>query len=321
MASPSGDNTLEDSIMRFNATRAAALLSAVTIVGAAGCDELTSTTFAVSIISETPNIQDASGWDANLDTVIDASYVPAATLALVGVGERDGTFSTNVTSIADAAVTVSWTADAQSYSVALCGTATDGSYQASSVTGADCADASLAYVPNAAYTTEIETATDVHTLEVTAPEAMDPTYVAFSPAFTDAGLAPLTLDHHPLNTALTVDWSAAPNATEHDTFVTVVRVDFTEQTMTHATVLNSANWSVDSANPVFDNTPRDPAGMFDLLQSAPPTSAEIPATTFDRQGLYVVVVTPTELSDDTDNLMLGSAALAGKGTAFVFLVN
>ena len=61
--------------------------------------------------------------------------------------------------------------------------------------------------------------------------------------------------------------------------------------------------------------------MIDLILNEPDTSVTIEGSVFDTDGLYFLILTSTKLSTDTDGLSLGSGALSGVGTAFVFWVD
>jgi hypothetical protein len=85
--------------------------------------------------------------------------------------------------------------------------------------------------------------------------------------------------------------------------------------------LEAENWEADTNNPIFDNFPHEAEEMISLVLDEPANTATIPGSTFNEQGMYLLVLTSTELSTDTStNLSLGSGALAGSGTAWVFWV-
>lgn len=283
-----------------------------------GCDKLTSKTQGVAIVTRTPDIAQSNGMDATLATTLSAQLdaLPSvATAVAVGVAERDSLTSTELRPVGGAKVQVSF----QSATVNLCEIQNDqsGTYSAISIPGESCGDADLAYVENAKYTITIETAEDEHIIRVTAPPAILPSAIVFSPALSSALPVPAPqLQQHAINTALHVDWSAG--AANRNAIVTVLRINFSGSYPSQA--FNSGSWSADASNPIFDTAPRSPGDMIDWVLNEPATDTDIPATVFNQAGLYAVVVTPVELSTDVDNLSLGSGGMAGLGTPIVFFV-
>jgi len=296
-----------------------------------GCDQLTATTQAVSVLTASPDLASADGFDSNLTGLVDLNALPTSGIVgvAVGVAEKDSATSTKApTPIDGALVHVSWDTDTGTQEAALCGASASqpGTYAAANIEVPDfggCADANLAYLPGTTYTTTIETSSAEHTIKVVAPPAIIPGDVAFTPALdTTSPIAGLALKGHALNEPLTVDWSGSPDAGDRHAFVTVVRINFTGDSADPQSVLTDTNWSADSSNPVFNSAPTDPSQMIDLVINPPETSVDIPATAFSQTGLYFLVVTTAELSTDvSSNLAIGSGGLAGKGTAFVFFVN
>jgi len=77
----------------------------------------------------------------------------------------------------------------------------------------------------------------------------------------------------------------------------------------------------DQSQPAWDDVPRDAAGMLEVITGTPATTATIPASVFSESGAYAVMVTLTDISSNTStNLSIGSSALAGEGTGFIFVV-
>jgi hypothetical protein len=298
--------------MHLATTRLAIISLAGLLVGS-GCDQLTSTTFAVSALTRTPAFSDSLPSD--LSAYIAGIAPEGVTAVAVGVGKRDSVVSTNAPKpVTGAEVTLAWGAN----QVSLCPAGTDGTYEASNLgSGLPCADAQLDYAPGATYTTTVKFSGDSHTVRVQAPNRIsDTSGVGFDPPLGSLAVSTWTLSTHPRNTALTINWQDVSGAAGKNVFVVVVRIngDFTD--------LN--NWSSsqpDPGNPVFDNAPQSPAAMVDMITNEPPTSETIPSDVFNQQGLYSVILTPVELSTDTSGLSIGSGAVAGWGTGIVFIVD
>lgn len=296
----------------------------------AGCDKLTATTFAVSVLTRTPNLTDVAanaGVDASMVTTLGGSNaIPQATAIAVGVGERESLTSTATpTPVTGAQVTLSFQ-DAASVdqTVTVCeatGTSSaQGGYQATSVAGAPCAADNLTYVPNRHYTTTIVKGADSYTLDIVAPAALLATDVTFSPNFQANTETIGTFGAVPklaINSALTVSW---PNHGKN-VFVTVFRVNYNGADWSVSNVSNQNNWTPDQTQPLWDNVPRDATGMLDVITGTPATTLTVPATVFNKPGAYALMVTLTEISSTTSsNLSVGSSALAGEGVGFVFVV-
>ncbi len=311
--------------MRIQAT-AVTILTTLALT-TAGCDKLTSTTSAVSIITDTPAIEQSTGWNDALSSILPPESIPMATVAMVGVAQRDSITSTATPKpVTGATVSLSY-ADAAgtSQTVSLCEGAQSaaGTYETSSLAGTPCASA-LGYVAGSTYKTTIETAKDTYTLSVKAPNPLAASAVSFTPALADANvpaqLSPMY--EHGLNDALTVSWTLPAADQGKNVFLTVARINFNSAAdmsrVQDAT--NPSNWTVESKFPVWTNVPQTPNDMMDVVTGTPQTSAEIPATAFSQQGLYLLVVTVAELSDQTTGLSIASGALAGAPTGFIFVV-
>lgn len=305
------------------------MLLVASLLPLAGCDQLQALVLATSVLTETADITQAKYFDPQLATTVAAFQDQAfqgLTGVLVAVAEKDNALSTTLAPLTGGQVHVSW----PGAQVALCaGAASDraGTYHAVSLDSdqALCAQPNLRYEANSEYTTHIETATNVHSLSVIAPSPVHPDAVVFSTDFTaskrDIGGATLAI--HPHTTALEADWSHDPAAGDRHAFVTVLRFNLVGDPATNpAAALDANAWQVDGDNPVFDTTPRAVGELMALVSEDPQTSIIIPSDVFDTVGLYLLLLTPVELSlDVSGNLALGSGALAGKGTGFVFFVD
>jgi len=287
------------------------------------CDQLSATMQGVSVLTTTPDLANAEGLDDQLATVLPFGSIgmPAATLAAVGVAQKESVTSTAApTPITGAKVTIAW-ADQQ---VKVCEKAdAAGAYAATSVPLDPCASPTLAYVEGTKYVTSIETGTDVYTINVTPPAAVNATAVTFSPQFaTGTNVYGAVLPSHARGTDLKVDWSADPDAKKRHAFAVVARLNFVGDTANPAAALDAASWQADANNPVFDNTPRKPSEMIDLIINSPVPNTTVPGDNLNTTGLYVLVLTTTEVSTSvSSNLALGSGGLAGAGIAFVFWVD
>lgn len=308
--------------MRWSASHSLAVITALAVFSSSGCDKLRATTLAVSVVTRTPELADAQGWDADLAGVLATDDLPlAVTAGLVAVMERESVTSTTAPKpIAGATVRIGWS----NKSVTLC--AVDdpdaaGTYQASSLPApAPCSNPTFTYEVGAEYETTIVTADDTHTLTITAPDRVDPTKVDFTPTPTNAPAPLESVRQHSLGEALTVAWDRDAEAADKNTFLTVLRIDYNGANNDPSSLLNGDNWQPEPT-PVYDTMPREAGEIIDLITQQPETSHEIPATVFDRKGLYILVVTATGLSSDTSSsLSIGSGAMAGIGTAFLFFV-
>ena len=287
------------------------------IFGLSACDELTSTTQAVTMLTRTPDLTAADGWDPNLAAILPMTEInQAATAVLVGIGERDNlTSTTPPTPITGAQITMSWNSGANQVTIcAVQDAGAEGTYSATNIPAAFCGSTDLVYTAGATYEVEITTSLDTHSASVVAPAAIDAAMVHFTPPLQpSADRHGALLPRHGANTSLAVDYSLDPQARERHAITNVVAIPFTG-----SDALSAGSWGEPSL--VFDNAPRQPAEMINLFLGDPVTEVEIPSGVFAQTGVYFVVVTPVELSNDTDNLALGSGFIAGWGTAFVFWV-
>jgi len=315
----------------------AALALTLTLLGVAACDQLTATVQAVSALTRTPDLANSQGMDSQLTQILplDQLETTKGVGVITALGQKESVTSTAPPApITGALVRVEWTDTQSGHKVSLCESAeagAEGTYHATNVpSDKKCGDPLLDYVDNTKYTTTIETASDLYTLSVTAPPAIDAANVTFTPALSPAApvsmgsdLIGVSLPSHSKSSALTIDWSADAAASDRHAFLVVIRINFVGDATVAQSALQAANWQADPQNPVYDNAPRDPSGFIQLVTATPATSEEIPATTFDTTGLYIVLLTPVELSTEkSSNLaLLGSAALAGVGTSFVMWVD
>lgn len=282
-----------------------------------GCEQLAATEQAVSVLTETPPLEQTEGLPSELAAVIaDASSDAelGAVIALAAITERDSVADTTFTPLSGAMVELESTQSV----VELCEllNETPGTYSVSTLPGDACGGSGLGYAVGAKYVTAIETATQRYTLTIDqapAPAAN----VTFSPAFADNN--PLQVPTHRSGQSLTVDWSANPG--ELDGFVTVFRVEFLGSTDNPADALVASNWRAAPSNPTFDNFPRDARDALDFAIGDPVTSVTIPGSALSDRGLYLLLVTAVQLSDNvSSNLSLGSYMIAGAGRSWAFWI-
>jgi hypothetical protein len=290
------------------------------------CDQLSATMQTVSVLTKTPNLANAHGMDTALASVLPftAMKMPEATLAVVGVAQKESATSTAApTPVTGAQVFVAW----QTQEVKVCEkTDAAGTYAATSVPLDTCASAALTYVENERYVTRIETGTDVYTVNTIPPAPVNVAAVTFSPQMGSSSIvtgAALTVPHHVRGTDLKVDWSADPAAAKRHAFAVLGRLNYVGSASDVAAPLQAASWQADSANPVFDNTPKKPEEMIRLIINEAVPNVTIPGQqALNTKGLYILVITTTELSTEvSSNLALGSGGLAGAGVAFMFWVD
>ena len=296
--------------------RLAVLALALSVVA---CEQLTATVQGVSILTETPRISEIEGLPASLTTAVTDAAAGAelgTVLALAALTERESVTDTSTPEpLTGAEVTLEFSTAV----VGLCEqTATaPGTYQVTTQPSTGCDGTRLEYLVNEKYVTVIETSTERYTLTIDAAPAPVET-VTFSPAFGTGGLGGVPT--HPSGTPLIVDWSAS--SVELDGFVTLFRIDFVGDAGNPADVVNAASWQAAAQNPVFDNFPRTGGEALEFVLGDPVSSATIPADVLSTQGLYLMLVTAVELSDDvSSNLTLGSSALAGAGRAWAFWID
>ena len=288
------------------------------------CDQLSATMQGVSVLTKAPDLATAGGMDPALTDVLPFDDMPSqkATLIAVGLAEKESPTSTAApTPVTGAQVFLAW----ETSEVKACEKSdSTGTYAATSLPLGPCASTSLAYVQDVKYVTRIETGTDVYTINTTPPPPVDASKVTFSPALdTSSSLSSLVVPHHELGLDLTIDWSADAAANENHAFVVLARMNFEGNQANPADVLNDTKWKADDANPVFDNTPREPGEMLALILNEPVSHATIPGPeALDVAGMYVLVLTSAKVSQDvSSNLALGSGGLAGAGVAFLFWVD
>lgn len=301
--------------------RKAHLLVLAASLIATACEQLTATVQGVSALTRTPDIAQAEGMPSELATALSAELAAiqenGAVLTAVGLGERDSPTSTQApTPIDNAMITLTWTGGGN---ISLCAGDEPGTYAATSVQAGTCGKPSLAYVAGTKYVTEIETADELYTITVVAPPAIQANQVTFTPQLSAAsGIYGVSLKSHSAGAALTVDWSAAGD--DRPAFLTLFRIQYKGPSNDPNGATNGANWDAGNGQPVYDNFPKTPGEMIDLvLADEKPTSLVIPGDRFVANSLYALIVTPTEISTDvSNNLSLGSGGMAGYGTAFVF---
>lgn len=289
------------------------------LVGLLGCDQLSSKTQAVAVLTRTPNLADANGMTASLAAALPLSGLDqnGATGIAFALGERESFSSTNITPIATANITASWSG----VTVGLCAQRSVlGTYAASSVSADACGDARLTYEQNALYTFDVETSGDLYTVRVVAPTLLEANDVTFEPALSAiTNVNGAQLRRHDRTTPLKIDWSNAGVA--EPAFITVFRIEYVGSGGDDA--LEPSSWRLPTEpNPVFENGPRSVGEYVNLIfNDSPQTSFTIPREVFARSGLYLTVVSPVAVATDiSNNLSLGSGAVAGAGTAFAFWV-
>ncbi|OGQ90645.1 MAG: hypothetical protein A2289_06130 [Deltaproteobacteria bacterium RIFOXYA12_FULL_58_15] len=286
-----------------------------------GCDQLTATVSAGSLLTQTPDLANAEAMPAGLAQALPLGdlQLKAGVSVLVAAGERTSSTSTAAPEpIVDAQVILAWT-DKQ---ISVCTVATagaEGTYQSSNIANpSDCGNPLLEYVEEETYITRIETGSDLYSLSVTAPVPIAAPFVVLSPLTAAADHFGASLPSHPRTTALSVDWGADPDLGERHAFVTLGRIRYIGGA---GDALLASSWQADP-EPVWDNFPRTASEMIEVVGSDPTTDATIEASSFDVTGAYILVITTTEISDVVStNLFLGSNALAGAGTAFIFWVD
>ncbi|MEO1172008.1 MAG: hypothetical protein AAFX94_08140, partial [Myxococcota bacterium] len=263
---------------------------------------------------ETPSLDETEGLPTELLSAVEAAAGETelgAVVALAAITERDSFADTSVEPLTGARVELESTAAL----VQLCEQG-QGTYTVSTLPEETCDGAGLAYAVGSKYVTAIETATERYTLTIDAAPA-PVANVTFSPAFGTSNA--LGVPTHAGGSPLTVDWSQNPG--ELDGFVTLFRIDYAGSPSDPLDALDAGNWSAAPSNPVFDNFPRDAGDALDFAIGDPVTTVTVPAGALAEPGLYLVLVTAVQLSDDvSSNLSLGSYMIAGAGRSWAFWV-
>lgn len=249
-----------------------------------GCDlisQATATIVVGGIVVATPEVKYAGFYD-----------VPSEVSANVWLGERASATSQEAPAPLSG---VSVFVTVGSRQVSIPETDEPGVYATTSLE-----QANLVYEPGTTYVFEA-VLTETHGGETEAPQRLTEGAVTLTPALPDSAVLP-GLKTHSANTALSVSWS--PEYGKYG-LVTVLRADKTNPTQPQL---------------VFDNRPKTAKQVLDLVLGTPPTTIEIPATTFAQDGLYALVVAATERGEIRDNTSIASPLLVGSGTAVLFTV-
>ena len=294
-------------------------LAPILFVALAGCDQLTSKTQGVAVLTRTPSFADATDMTPQLAAALPLAGIDrnGATGVAFALGERDSLASTSITPVGNANITASWSG----VTVGLCAQrSVVGTYAATSVSAAACGDPRLAYVESTLYTFDVETGADQYTVRTIAPPVLAPDDVAFDPPLSGLGnVNGAQLRRHERTTPLKVDWSGA--GVSEPAFITVFRIEYVGGGGDDAQ--SPSSWRLPAEpNPVFENGPRTLGEYVNLIfNDNPPTAFTIPREVFGQPGLYITVVSPVAVATDiSSNLSLGSGAVAGAGTAFAFWV-
>lgn len=242
----------------------------------------TSTIIVSGLLVSSPEIQYQGLFD-----------LKAETIATAWVGEREsGTSSEEPDPISGADVSVT-----EGSKITL-SEQQDGIYLKSSVE-----DATLAYTPGATYVFDalVQGDAEVYGGQGVAPPKLENDDLTFNPAL---GAHPMIaqLKTHTANTDLTVTW---PQDSGRYAYVTVLRAD-------------RAN--PDQPQQVFDTKPETAKEILDFVLGDPPTSVTIPAATFDRDGLYAVLLVAANKGGPRSNTFFGSPYLIGSGAVSLFAI-
>lgn len=255
--------------------------------GCGALDSVTATTIVAGTVVRTPELQVTGQFD-----------VGAEVLASAWVGERKNATDTGEpTPITGADVNVTFAGNR----IALSEQSTNGLYLTNTV---DEPNSGLIYEGGITYTVRASIE-DGSVAEyggtVTAPTILTPAALNLSPQPTDMVPGFPNILVHPKSTALNVSWAGEQFG--RYPYVSVFRAN--------------AN---DNSNPelVFDNRPESAQETIEFILGTPPTSVDIPAETFDADGIYGVVVVIMDRHDSLlPNTFIGSPVLAGSGAAVV----
>lgn len=263
------------------------LLAPSLIVGCNALDSVTATTVVAGTIVRTPELQLAGQFD-----------VGAEVLASAWVGERKNATDTGEpTPVTGAEVNLTFAGNR----IALPEQSTAGLYLTNTV---DAPNSGLLYEGGITYTVRANIE-DGSVAEyggtVTAPTILTPAALSFSPDPTEMVPGFPGVLVHPKSTALNVSWAGEQFG--RYPYVSVFRAK-----------------PNDSSNPelVFDNRPESAQETIEFILGTPPTSVDIPADTFNSDGIYGVVVVIMDRHDSLlPNTFVGSPILAGSGAAVI----
>lgn len=249
-----------------------------------GCDliqQATATIVVGGIVAGSPELKYAGFYD-----------VPSEVTASVWLGERASATSQEApVAVSNANVTITIGAR----QVSLPETSERGVYATTSVESAN-----LVYEAGATYVFEA-VITETHGGETVAPTRLTADDLSLTPAPGTNAAFP-GLGTHAKGAALTVGW---PTSAGKYGVVTVLRADPAQPSRPEL---------------VFDNRPQTAQEILDLVLGTPPTTIEIPAGTFARDGLYAVILVAAERGDLLDNTSIASPLLVGSGAAALLVV-
>lgn len=140
-----------------------------------------------------------------------------------------------------------------------------------------------------------------HGGEAVAPTRLRPEAVEVSPAMERHPLAP-ALNLHQRGTAMTISW-----APEYGR-------------LSYVSVLRGDPDNPETPVLTFDTRPETASEMLEMAVGDAPTSVEIPASAFEDDGIYAVVLVALDKGLPSDTTFLGSPILAGSGTAVLVAV-
>lgn len=303
---------------------------ALTILLSPGCEQWMQNLRGVGLLIHTPARVEASGWDNNLSAVLPPEFFEQPhTQLMSGLQEIDG-FSPNASTFPALGAHIKLSTAAQSFT--LCEDDLFQGYYSNTVSSEEnpqaCTSTELEYTPNQAYTLNIEWQEVDYTIHFATPPAGTTREFSWSPppAANTPALG-VSLTHHPKGQDLTLHWESSPLLVDHLPTLSVSRLRYVGDVNAPGGALVKAHWELDPQTPLYTFPAHKPdtwtEALLRFIVIEPTTSHTLPGqTVFNETGLYMVSLTPLQISTHTsNNLTLGSAVLSGESLLYLFWVN
>ncbi len=311
------------------------ILFVATVFLVGGCDQFWSQVQAVALLSRMPAIADSQAIDQDMQAVLpfDTSILAGAVGTGVAIAEMSTDPNTPAAQpLGGGLATLEWDGgnNATLCELAIANQPPTGVYALTTATTVNdlfnsaCVNSNLAYVEGARYVMRVQSDAEGYEIVFSAPQGINPDQVVLTPALETLGdHHGATLRRHALDTTLQVDWSGAPGAHEHPTFVTLVRALFVGDPQDPASAYAPASWTLDNPfKALYDSIPKTSDALMNAATAEPTTSVLLDGNLFDAPGVYLLALSATTVSSEVStNLRLGSGGLATTATLFAFWVD
>jgi len=284
----------------------------------------------VGLLIHTPARTEASGWDDDLAAVLPPEFFEQPRTGFRGGLEEIDGFSPTASTFPALGAHIKLNAASQS--VTLCeDDLFQGYYSNSAPSGENtlgCAATDIEYAPDLAHTLAIEWQEVDYLMHFATPPAGTTRNFSWSPppAANTPALG-VSLTRHPKGQNLTLRWEESPLLVDHLPTLSVSRLRYVGDLNATAGALVKAHWELDPQNPLYTFPAHKPdtwtQALLRFIVSESATSHTLPGETlFNETGLYMVSVTPLQISTHTsDNLTLGSGVLSGESLLYLFWVD